>query len=496
MGKWAWAVSLVLCRAPACVCLNVYWDSIETSVHLLPLQEFGSDGRGGRLSYELTVAPSACSWNPAADGQACEWNSLDTVYATLLTESQWLNLTQRLAEIDQLGRVGCMQPSAVRAQLSFEHWQDAQVIAGVRDVAASPDRLVFNSTVPLPARTDHYRFALFNCLSTPISVAGRVSIEDAGGEQLSVPQRSLLSLRLIMLGATAAAALLYASVALAQRAVTVPLQWMVVLVFVLHAAHQALSLPPLLAAAGGAWVYRGTGSTIIDRSTAAEQGAPLDLLGLLAVAAQLLALLCFMVVLLALSAGRRFVFAAREPPREREVFGTSLLLYLVFGMLQAGCTGEVSCGVFVLSFQVVRILLIFAILLFLNASTERLRQAQGHQWEQLHTELPRLIALRKLRLRLLVVYLVLPILIMFLEVQVLDWRAAWFRILWREALDLYLVALVALVLRPCAATYAVHFAWLRPAPNTQLSPTYYSRFFRFLLGSGVDTHRADAAVGT
>ena len=60
------------------------------------------------------------------------------------------NLTQRLAEIDQLGRVGCMQPSAVRAQLSFERWQDAQVIAGVRDVAASPDRLVFNSTVPLP----------------------------------------------------------------------------------------------------------------------------------------------------------------------------------------------------------------------------------------------------------------------------------------------------------------------------------------------------------
>ena len=51
-----------------------------------------------------------------------------------------------------------------------------------------------------------------------------------------------------------------------------PLQWMVVLVFMLHATHQALSLPPLLAVARGAWVYRGTGSTIIDRSTAAEQG--------------------------------------------------------------------------------------------------------------------------------------------------------------------------------------------------------------------------------
>ena len=37
-----------------------------------------------------------------------------------------------------------------------------------------------------------------------------MSFEDAGGEQLSVPQRSLLSLRLLMLGGTAAAALLYA----------------------------------------------------------------------------------------------------------------------------------------------------------------------------------------------------------------------------------------------------------------------------------------------
>ena len=97
MAKWALTVSLVLCHAPASMCLNVYWNSIETSHQLLPLQEFGSDGRGGRLSYELTVAPSACSWNPAADVpgvQECEWTSLDTVYATLLTEYQWLNLTQ------------------------------------------------------------------------------------------------------------------------------------------------------------------------------------------------------------------------------------------------------------------------------------------------------------------------------------------------------------------------------------------------------------------
>ena len=265
-------LALVLCHAPACVCLNVYWESIETSIHLFPLQEFGSDGRGGRLSYELTVTPSSCSWNPAGDGQACEWNSLDTVFATLLTEEQWLNLTQRLAKIDTLGQLDCMQPSAVRAQLSFEHWQDAQVIAGVRDVPSSPERLVFNATVPLPVRSDRYLFALFNCMSMPVSVAGRVSFEDADGEQLSVPQRSLLNLRLLMLCLTAGAALLYALVAAAQRAVTVPLQWMIVVVFVLHAAHQALTLPPLLSAAGGAWVYRGTASTVIERSQAAEEG--------------------------------------------------------------------------------------------------------------------------------------------------------------------------------------------------------------------------------
>ena len=64
--------------------------------------------------------------------------------------------------------------------------------------------------------------------------------------------------------------------------------------------HQALKLPPLLAAAGGAWVYRGTGSTVIEkRNTAAEESAPLDSLGLLAEAAKLLALLCFMARLLA-----------------------------------------------------------------------------------------------------------------------------------------------------------------------------------------------------
>ena len=54
-----------------------------------------------------------------------------------------------------------MPPSAVRAQLSVEHWQATQLSAGLREGPASPERLVFNATVPRPLRrtrtltTDH-----------------------------------------------------------------------------------------------------------------------------------------------------------------------------------------------------------------------------------------------------------------------------------------------------------------------------------------------------
>mmetsp|Transcript_41538 Transcript_41538/g.97203 ORF Transcript_41538/g.97203 Transcript_41538/m.97203 type:complete len:184 (-) Transcript_41538:299-850(-) len=171
-----------------------------------------------------------------------------------------------------------------------------------------------------------------------------------------------------------------------------------------------------------------------------------------------------------------------------------MLLYFSFGMLQESCVGEVSCGVFILSFQVVRILIIFGILLFLNASAEQLRRSRGHSWAQLGPELTRLHALRALRLRLLIIYLVLPILFMFLEVQVLDWNASWFKLLWREALDIYLACLISWRVCPSAKVYAAHFAWVRPPPHAVLAPGIYPRFFRWLLGSTIDAARADAVV--
>ena len=261
--------------------LNVYWDAINTGVHLFALQEFGSSGRGGRLAYELSIAPTPCLWRSATHTAAeqspvCDWGILDNVYVTLLTNVQWINVTHRLADIDQLGQLDCMQPSAIRAQLSYEKWYDAHCMAGgAAALEASPDWLLFNATLPLPSRADRYVFALFNCRGEDLKFVGRVSFEDTNGEGLSLPQRSLLTIRLLMLGVVSGAAVLYALLALVQRAVTVPLQWLLVVVLLLHAGHQALMIPPLIAVADGSWVYRGSASTVVERFQSTEEGCRL-----------------------------------------------------------------------------------------------------------------------------------------------------------------------------------------------------------------------------
>ena len=70
--------------------------------------------------------------------------------------------------------------------------------------------------------------------------------------------------------------------------------------------------------------------------------------------------------------------------------------------------------------QVMRVLMVFGVLRLISASTDALRRGRAASTHRLNlrVELQRLVALRALRLRLLVVYLVLPILFLFLEVQV------------------------------------------------------------------------------
>ena len=68
-------------------------------------------------------------------------------------------------------------------------------------------------------------------------------------------------------------------------------------------------------------------------------------------AAKELSSLGFITCLLAVAAGRHFLFPS-TPTREREAMVTAYILYFGFGMLQEACTGEVLCTVFVLSYQV------------------------------------------------------------------------------------------------------------------------------------------------
>lgn len=130
----------------------------------------------------------------------------------------------------------------------------------------------------------------------------------------------------------------------------------------------------------------------------------------------------------------------------------------------------------------IRIVVIFGLLFFVNTSIERLSRGLGHEWPTLGHQLQRLLLLRRLRVQLVLVYLALPILFMFLEVQVLPWDAGWFSGLWRELLDLYLLGYLVYALFPSAATRAAHFNALRPEHGGAWLRGLYPHFFRWLLG--------------
>ena len=195
----------------------------------------------------------------------------------------------------------------------------------------------------------------------------------------------------------------------------------------------------------------------------------------------------------AFAIGGRHFLAPALPAREREALIAAYVLYLIFGAVEEVCTREVLCGVFVLSFQVVKILMVFGVLIFLNAAAAQLRRASGHAWSQLRADLLRLVTFRQLRIRVLMIYLILPIVFMFLEV-ILDWRSTWYKLLWRDCLELYIVTVFASRVLPTPANYEVHFAPLQPASTTTLAPGTYAWFFRWLLGSHVDATRGDAAA--
>ena len=102
----------------------------------------------------------------------------------------------------------------------------------------------------------------------------------------------------------------------------------------------------------------------------------------------------------------------------RRGVSATFVLYFTDGVVQI-MRQHVLCSIFVLCFQVVRILLVFAVMVFLNSTSEAFRRQSGHQW-RLQADLTRIICYRNLRFRVMV-FLILPIVFMFFEV-VLDWQ--------------------------------------------------------------------------
>ena len=473
----------ILLACAAAVRVGIKLD-VRGEQRLVRLHEFGSNG--GSVDTTLSLEPTQCTWGMLlAAGYSSCWAATNQLYLVVTSSTQWHNMSETIKSPEPAGTIDCLQPSASRAALSYTRWYETAQRAGVAPADPSGRRSIdFNVRAALPGRPDLYTLALFNCGGGSLSVSGEAHFLGEGGEPLSLPAQTVYKLRIAMCAVCACAALALAAACAVNAPVAVPLQRLLAVVLLLRAATHLFRLLPLSPGVADTYVHEPEGS-------APSWAFPVGLY-LLAQATELLAAIGFVCALVGLSAGRHFLEPV--PAREREMFFGAVALYFLFGMLQLTCSGDVSCGIFVLAFQVVRILLIFGVILFINASAETLRRAHGHAWETLQPELVRLSALRSLRLRLLVVYLVLPIFFMFLQVQVLDWRSAWFRTLWREVLDLYLVLLVAWRVGPSARTYAAHFQWLRPPPNAPLNTGLYATTFRWLLGCSMDGARADAAV--
>jgi hypothetical protein len=415
--------------------------------------------------------------------------------------------------------------------------------------------LRFSLRFALPQRYDLYTLSLFNCMGANVRAVGEASFVGGKGERLSTAEYDLLIVRVGFLVFTLAAAAAIIGFSCYHRATALPLHFCIGGVLLLRAATGIFGLIPVLldsqniitpasgatpstqleddAYSSGSYTHAEAAHAhddvvtdvvglygrpyppsstpapgLVGASGAADQNVAAVHLSVSgpdtpgwstlrtcivgSAATSQLAALYFLVILLAISAGRHFL-SAELPGRESDAVVTALALYLVFGISQDLCETEVFCGIVILSFQVVKILLVFAVLLFLNTLTDHLRRNTGHVWAQLRVDLLHLTVYRELRVRVLLVYLILPIVFMFLEV-VLDWRSTWFKLLWREGLEIYIILAVATRLLPTPTNYHVFFATLRPRPGAAVASGAYAMFFRWLLGSTVDAVRADAAV--
>lgn len=258
----------------------------------------------------------------------------------------------------------------------------ASEMATPRPAPSPKAALRFHVQYTLPSRQDTYTLCVYNCLGTPLSIEGEATFRGGRGEALSRRQRDVLRVRLGFVVVTFASAVALALLCRHFRATTVPLHGLLVLVLFLRCVQQCFLLLPLVAAsqnmrfpAGGIVMAdqldtyssttaaeataRATAQSDASGGSSNSPPAPPPPLGfgsaqyltpaaainatewglqrgmmLGAGAAEQLAALGFIAALLAVSAGRHFLFP-QTPAREREALTAAFVLYFGFGMLQA-----------------------------------------------------------------------------------------------------------------------------------------------------------------
>ncbi|KAG8460280.1 hypothetical protein KFE25_011771 [Diacronema lutheri] len=223
--------------------------------------------------------------------------------------------------------------------------------------------------------------------------------------------------------------------------------------------------PPLLPSG---WL-NAEGVARLGAAAAAASTAAAARAHLVAKLCGLLASLALLATLLVVSSGLSIVRASLSQ-REHEAIGFFTLLYGALGALSATCSrhdgagagladhgagasASFVCDVYELTFQVVRFVCVFGAIVSLNSTVERLRVCAAWNSTVRCVDIGRLAFLRSLRWATLVVHLVMPIVLLFLEVRLLSWHSSWLQVLWPESLMLAMLGFLTHTLAPTDYAY-------------------------------------------
>jgi len=135
--------------------------------------------------------------------------------------------------------------------------------------------------------------------------------------------------------------------------------------------------------------------------------------------------------------------------REKQMFWSAFLLFVVFKILHGLCQDPNLCGAYLLSFHVVKFLITFGIIVAMNANVERLRaQTLDFGLPQAQADIyTKLKMFQNFRWAFLA-YLIIPIILLFVNFAVVSWQQFWVIVLLEQLLFLAVYIMVGYTFRP------------------------------------------------